>query len=216
MDFLNIRMNKVFDIIKFLIDFVKENFTEFLLFLVILLLFFISMLFKKVNEYKDEYNREKTNVESLKAQIDTFRTKNGELVARTLDQEYTMDEMKKYYRKELELAKNSNVKTKTIEKIVNDTTIVYLEDTVYLQGTEQDYIGKYEDGWTTIDFQITGEELSFGLSFKDEQTIFLTYEKDKFNIWHPFKKRERKYYTTCVSSCPYAKHVAQTINVSKK
>lgn len=182
-------------------------FLAIILILTSFLLYFVQLY----HNTRENLSRANSNVSALTSQLDTFRTKNNELVSKTENLQYTLAEAKMYNMELVERIRELNVKPKNVVSASEGTITIHTTDTVFLKETDGIFNGEYHDTWTDATFTVKDSILSFDYATKDSLMVVLYGQKEKFSILHPFRKRKTAYYTIAKLTRPNGNLVVKSV-----
>lgn len=164
------------------------------------------LFFSSLRRAKEERDRYKRNVETLTSEIDTFRTRNGNLVAKVDELSLSSKEFKEMYEKEASLVKELRKRNENlshfidteleshyeIKTIVRDSLIV-LHDTTYLAK-----VFDWDDGWDAVHAKIANDSVLVNVAHRDALNIAVMTEWKRFLgfLW----KTKMKGYSVAVES----------------
>lgn len=176
-----------------------------------LILFCIAALMY-ANRIKKQYTTAQANVKALNSRVDSLKNKEGELYLKTETLQYTISELKSYNSDLLKEIKSLKIKPKDVQYVSGGTVTIHVKDTVYLEADDFGiYYGTWSDPWTTASFECKDSVLKFDYRTQDSLQIILYGQKDKFNIFHPFRKRITQYYTIAKLTRPNAELIIKSV-----
>ena len=174
--------------------------------------FLLCSVFAMYRNVKNNLSRAESNVSSLTSKVDSFRTKNNELVTVTQNLQYTVKEAKEYNSELVKKIKELEVKPKNVQSVSEGTMTVHVNDTVYLEADDFGvYSGTWNDTWTSAYFEVKDTVLKFDYVTHDSLMVILYGQKERFNIFHPFRKRKTSYYTLAKLTRPNGKLVVKSV-----
>lgn len=180
--------------------------------IIAVLLLTIIESFHQSGKLKQQLSTARSNIHALNTTADSLRDKNGYLYMRTETMQYEISELKEYNNDLLRRLKDVNVKPKDVEIVDNGTMEIHIHDTVYLEADDNGiYYGKWKDTWTEAYFECKDSVLKFDYKTQDSLMIVHYGQKEKFCIWHPFRKRKTSYYTIANLTRPNASVVIKSV-----
>ena len=156
--------------------------------------------------------RYKSNIRALNNKVDSLKNKEGEWYHRTEVLQYNISELKSYNEDLLREIKSLKIRPKDVQYVSGGTVTIHVKDTVYLEADDYGvYYGTWSDPWTTAYFECKDSVLKFDYRTQDSLQIILYGQKDKFNIFHPFRKRITQYYTIAKLTRPNAELIVKSV-----
>ena len=176
----------------------------------LILLCITSLLY--VSNLKEKYIKAEANVKALTSQVDTLRTKNGELWYRSQSLQLSVDDLKKTNSDLIKKIKQLEIKPSKIEYISEGQLTIRVTDTVFLEADDNGiYYGQWSDPWTNAYFECKDSVLKFDYTTQDSLMLILYGQKEKFNIFHPFRKRLTSYYSVAKLTRPNSTLIVKSI-----
>ena len=163
-------------------------------------------------KHKSELQVQKSNVSALQNKVDSFKLKEGEWVYKTETLQYTISELRSYNNDLLKKIKEMNVKPGKVEYVSEGEVVIHVHDTIILEADDSGiYSGTWTDPWTTAYFECKDSVLKFDYKTQDSLMLVLYGQKEKFNIFHPFRKRLTSYYSVAKLTRPNSTLVVKSI-----
>lgn len=176
-----------------------------------LILFCIATLMY-VNKTKKQYTTAQANVKALNNKVDSLKNKEGEWYLKTETLQYTISELNNYNNELLTEIKSLRIKPKNVEYVSTGEVVIHVSDTVYLEADDYGiYSGEWKDTWTSAYFEVQDSILKFDYTTQDSLMLILYGQKEKFNIWHPFRKRLTSYYSVAKLTRPNSTLIVKSI-----
>lgn len=159
--------------------------------IVAVLLLAIFLLYKRNRTLRDELNIKNVNVTALTSEIESLRTKNGELVVSNRQLFLTSSEFENLYKETSERLKSANIKIKNLQALTDltvqgtiDTIVQVVYDTVNSKPTVS---AGFHDKWYDVDVSLSDSVADFSVSCRHDITVVL--QDMKYKCYWLFWKR---------------------------
>ena len=172
---------------------------------------FLAYYVRLYHNAQENLSRANSNVSALTSKVDTFRTRNNELVTKTESLQYTLAEVKERNEELVNKIKELGLKPKSVFSTSEGVMETHTSDTVFLTEENGEFKGEYNDTWTHAEFTVKDTVLSFDYTTRDSLMIIHYGQKEKFSILHPFKKRRTSYYTLAKLTRPNGNLVVKSV-----
>ena len=183
---------------------------KYLTYTALILLCIVALMY--ANKIKKQYTTAQANVKALNSKVDSLKNKEGEWYLKTETLQYTISELKSYNNELLKEIKSLRIKPKNVEYVSTGEMIIHVSDTVYMEADDNGiYYGQWSDPWTNAYFECKDSVLKFDYTTQDSLMLVLYGQKEKFNIFHPFRKRKTSYYSVAKLTRPNSILIVKSI-----
>lgn len=182
--------------------------------IIVALIFVVGILMYNNCGLREKLGVSEANVHAMNAKVDSIKSKEGELYLKTETLQYTVSQLKSYNKDLLDELKSLKIKPKNTDYVSTGEIYVYIHDTVTLKEENGVLKGEYNDPWTYAMFSVKDTLLSFEYNTQDTMHLILYKSREKFNIFHPFRKRPVHYNSVAHLTRPTGSVVVNSIKIS--
>lgn len=166
---------------------------------------------RKVSDERDSYRK---NTEILLTDVDSFRTRNGELASKVTSLELSKNEFERLFKEESDLVENLRKRNEELSEYIKTSvssqidvktevrdSIEYVHDTVTIYK-----VIDWNDGWDNLHVRVNGDEADVHLEHRDSLSVAVMAHYKRF-LGFLWKTKVDDYEVDVVSHNPHTTHI---------